>query len=85
MPKTRVNCKIRICEERNGRFCYDCAQFPCKTLKHLDLRYRTKYGMSEIDNLQFIRDNGMKEFLQDQRRRFESERGILCVHNKTYH
>ena len=84
-PKTRVNCKLRICKERKGKFCYECTQFPCDWLKHLDYRYRTKYGMSEIENLIFIRENGMKKFLEQERKKWFFEKGVLCVHDKKYY
>ena len=62
-PVSRERCFMRVCDKRTGRFCCDCAEFPCKKLKHLDKRYRTKYGMSEIENLQFIRDHGIRAFM----------------------
>jgi hypothetical protein len=84
-PKTRVHCRLRICEKRNGRFCCNCAEFPCDRLRRLDLRYRTRYGMSEIENLEFIRDNGIKRFLENERKRWICEEGIFCVHDKKYY
>ena len=41
------------------RFCYECRNFPCRRLEALDKRYRTKYQMSMIDNLEFIKENGI--------------------------
>ena len=68
-PKTRVFCKIRICQERKGKYCFNCPRFPCDRLKSLDKRYRTKYGMSEIENLEFIRCRGdfskIKSYLEE--------------------
>ncbi|MFB0921118.1 MAG: DUF3795 domain-containing protein [Oscillospiraceae bacterium] len=48
------------------RFCFECKDFPCKRLKALDKRYRTKYNMSMIENLISIRDFGMESFLRSQ-------------------
>jgi len=84
-PKTIAQCYMRICRERAGKFCFDCAVFPCERLQHLDLRYRTKYGMSEIENLEFIRDNGIRKFVERERRRWISEKGVFCVHDKQYY
>jgi len=81
-PPTRFHCSLRICEKRTGAFCYDCEDFPCKKLQHLDLRYRTRYGMSEIENLIFIRDRGIRKFLAYENERWVSEDGICCVHDK---
>ena len=76
---------MRLCTERTGRFCYDCAGFPCDRLKHLDKRYRTRYGMSEIENLEYIRDSGLDAFLEKEQSRWVSERGVLCVHDRRYY
>jgi hypothetical protein len=48
------------------QFCYECEEFPCQRLKHLDRRYRTKYHMSMIENLNFIKEHGMKKFLEKE-------------------
>jgi hypothetical protein len=85
LPKSRENCRMRLCTERTGRFCYDCAGFPCDRLKHLDRRYRTRYGMSEIENLECIRDHGIERFLENERARWVSDRGVLCVHDRRYY
>jgi Protein of unknown function (DUF3795) len=85
LPKTRVNCKMRICTKRTGRFCCRCTEFPCGRLQHLDKRYRIKYGMSEIENLEFIQEYGIRKFVVAERRRWISERGIFCVHDKKYY
>ncbi len=84
-PRTRVNCQLRICTRRTGKFCCDCPEFPCDRLKHLDRRYRTKYGMSEIENLEFIRKSGIREFVRAERRRWISEKGVYCIHDKHYY
>ncbi len=84
-PKTRLYCRLRVCEKRTGAFCYDCAEFPCDHLTRLDLRYRTRYGMSEIANLEWIRENGIRSFLDKERKQWISEKGVLCVHDKKYY
>ena len=84
-PKTRVYCRLRVCGKRTGKFCCDCPEFPCDRLKHLDHRYRTKYGMSEIENLEFIRKNGIREFVAAEHKRWLSEKGLFCVHDKQYY
>jgi hypothetical protein len=76
---------MRLCNNRKGDFCCDCEEFPCAKLKHMDKRYRTKYGMSEIENLEFIRDNGIRKFIAREQKRWMCERGIFCVHDKKYY
>jgi hypothetical protein len=84
-PKTRVHCRLRACIKRSGRLCCCCAVFPCDRLRRLDLQYRTRYGMSQIENLEFIRDNGIKRFLEQERKRWMGEVGVFCVHDKKYY
>jgi hypothetical protein len=58
-----------VCEKlKNGtvRFCFECPDYPCKRLKALDKRYRTKYHMSMIENLETIRTDGLDAFLDRQ-------------------
>jgi hypothetical protein len=44
-----------------------------------------RYGMSEIENLEFIRDGGLRKFLEKERKRWICEKGIFCVHEKKYY
>ncbi len=41
--------------------------FPCDNLRVLDDRYRTKYGMSMVENLLQIQAKGMGQFLKKRR------------------
>ena len=84
-PKTRVGCKIKTCEkiaEGNVKFCFSCDSFPCAKLKHLDKRYRTKYGMSMIDNLETIKEFGIRRFIRNEKERWICPkcREMICVH-----
>jgi hypothetical protein len=85
MPKSRAQCQMRLCRKRKGKFCCHCAEFPCARLSQLDKRYRTRYGMSEIENLIFIRDHGLKKFLEAESKRWIFEEGILCVHDRMFY
>lgn len=76
---------MRLCDKRTSRFCYTCTKFPCDRLRLMDRRYRTRYGMSEIENLEFIRDRGIRRFLEREREKYLSEKGILCVHDKKFY
>ena len=85
-PKSCNKCKIVMCEKSisNGwNTCAPCDK-PCRRLKDLDKRYSTKYHMSMVDNLAYIRDNGMDAFLQQQAVRFKcpSCGAVLCVHRE---
>ena len=64
-------------------YCYECTDFPCKQLQKLDKRYREKYNMSMVVNLEYIKEKGMKEFLHAQEEKYKCNncKGIICVHN----
>ena len=84
-PKHCVVCRIRNCDglgdEEQG-FCFACATFPCARLRRLDKRYRTKYGMSMIENLESIRRFGLAEFVAREKERWACPEcgSELCVH-----
>lgn len=84
-PAYCLKCCIKLCQDRAGKYCFDCNKFPCTRLKQLDKRYRGKYGMSEIENLEFIRDRGIEEFLNNEHKKWQSEEGTFCVHDKKYY
>lgn len=65
------------------RFCYECEAFPCNRLKSLDKRYRSKYHMSMIENLKFIKENGIEMFLEKEAINWHCPEcdGVICCHN----
>jgi len=82
----RNRCRIRNCEKiASGeiKYCSDsCGRFPCAKLKQLDKRYRTKYGMSMMDNLEVINDLGIRQFIRNEKGKWLCpECGeMICVH-----
>ena len=86
-PVSIARCKIRNCPKIKNKeidFCFKCSDFPCGQLKNLDKRYRDKYNMSEIGNLNNIKNFGIEKFLEDQKKRWMCEKcgGVICVHKK---
>jgi hypothetical protein len=64
---TCVNCKIKNCAKLVAggfQYCFECDDFPCERITHLDNRYRTKYATSPIDNLLTIQRIGVRKFTQ---------------------
>jgi len=43
---------------------HECNYYPCEKLRHLDERYRNKYGMSMVENLNTIKKYGLKTFIK---------------------
>ena len=84
-PVTRVVCKIKTCElfqKGKARFCFKCKKCPCNILKHLDVRYRTRYNMSMLENLESIKKIGIKKFIGSEKITWACPEcgGIICVH-----
>lgn len=75
--------KCELLKNGEVRFCFECDSFPCKRLKSLDKRYRTKYHLSMIDNLRFIQEKGMKVFLEIEKNKWSCLKcgGLICCHN----
>jgi len=83
--KSIERCIIRNCmylKETISGFCNDCEKYPCQRLKQLDKRYRTRYTMSMIDNLESIRNIDLDKFVENENQRWICPNcgEILCVH-----
>ena len=82
--KSCALCRIKSCGEMaaKARYCYSCRVFPCARLKRLDKRYRTRYGMSMIQNLVEIRESGIRSFVRKEKERWACQGcgALLCVH-----
>ncbi len=83
--KSCIRCIIRNCEtikSNDSGFCYECPRFPCRRLKELDKRYRTKYAMSMLENLEAIRTLGLLGFVGKEKERWRCPDcgGTICVH-----
>jgi len=84
-PKHCRSCSIVNCgflAKTTSGFCHECGKYPCTRLKGLDRRYRTNYGMSMIENLDFIKNTGLEKFIQNEEKRWTcgSCGSGLCVH-----
>jgi hypothetical protein len=84
-PITRTKCKIKNClifQKGETKFCFDCKKFPCNNLKHLDKRYQTKYNMSMIENLEYIKNFDINKFIRNEKIRWTCSEcgGTICVH-----
>ena len=78
-------CIIRNCEtlQSTGEyFCYACQKFPCTRLKQLDKRYRTRYNTNLLDNLLYIKNHGLINFMEKEVERWHCPTcgGTICIH-----
>ncbi len=80
----RKRCILKNCEKRLQNGWEDCSpcEHPCARLKQLDKRYRTKYETKLVDNLAYIRGNGMNAFLLQQTKQWTCPTcgSLKCMH-----
>ncbi|MBU2494688.1 MAG: DUF3795 domain-containing protein [Bacteroidetes bacterium] len=86
-PNHCRNCTIKKCvhlKNSGSKYCVDCEIYPCARLKSLDKRYRTKYGMSLIENLNAIKRDGIRKFTQNEKIKWKCYNcgNIICVHDE---
>jgi uncharacterized OB-fold protein len=53
-------------------------------VKHMDKRYRTRYNMSVIENLENIQRLGIRKFVANEKIRWACPNcgGMICVHRQ---
>jgi hypothetical protein len=78
-------CKIKNCEffrNKNAAFCFECNDFPCDKIVHIDKRYRNKYNTSLIENLEDIKNLGIKKFLKNEEEKWTCSKcgGTISIH-----
>ncbi len=86
IPNSCQRCTIRNCsvnQNNKSKLCYECESYPCQRLKQLDKRYKTKYHMSMIENLEYIKNLGIDKFLSNEEERWKCKNcnSIVCVHH----
>jgi hypothetical protein len=69
--------------ENRITYCFECGDFPCPNLTHIDKRYKQLYRMSMIDNLMLIKDRGIGFLLETEDRKWECPEcgGVISCHN----
>lgn len=83
--KACLTCAIKNCRELavgGHRFCFSCAKYPCADLLHLNGRYRRKYGVNLIANLERIQAAGVENFVAEEESKWSCPEcgSRLCMH-----
>jgi hypothetical protein len=86
--KSCLQCPIKNCAALiagNYQFCFECDQFPCRHIKHIDKRYRSRYAMSMIENLEAIQREGIHTFVRREQEKWTCPGcgKTICVHKQT--
>ncbi|MFH1197316.1 MAG: DUF3795 domain-containing protein [bacterium] len=86
-PNYCIGCHIKNCDmltSSKSKYCFGCTKYPCIRLKKLDKRYKIKYGMSMIENLNKIKEIGIRKFTQLEKQKWTCPNcgSIICVHRE---
>ena len=77
--------KKRCAKLMSGKvqYCFECNEFPCKNLEHIDKHYQERYKMSMIENLNYIKEHGMEKLLEREEEKWRCPEcgGTICCHN----
>lgn len=65
-------------------FCYECKHYPCKHLNRVDARYRKNYIVSIKENLEHIKQLGIRQFIEEEYAKHRCPRcgGLFSIHNR---
>ena len=65
------------------QYCYECEDFPCERLQHLDKSYRSNFRMSMIENLEYMKKSSIEEFLLREEEKWKCPEcgAVVCCHN----
>ena len=77
-------CIIKNCSKlakTKSKFCYECADFPCKRMKDLNKRYVTRYNYDTFKTLENISDKGVRKIAQELSKKYSCPGGTICVHD----
>lgn len=80
-----LTCAIRNCRALaagHHEFCFSCDDYACEELLQLDDRYRAKYRVSVIENLERIKVIGVAAFCAEDTARWACPNcgALLCMH-----
>jgi len=78
-------CSIKTCPEKDGDAnlpCSRCSKYPCRRIKDLEKRYKSKYGESIYENFESIKRLGIRAFIRREKLKWTcpSCGKLLCVH-----
>lgn len=83
-PEHCRRCQIKDCvRERGLSYCHGCGEYPCRRIKALEKSYRTRYGISLMENSRFAKECGASALLERQKAAFTCPEcgGVISLHD----
>lgn len=83
-PEHCRTCRIKDCVNSKGlSYCFACADYPCRYISSLEKSYRTRYGVSLMDNSAYVKAHGPEDFLERQKEQYTCSAcgGVVSLHD----
>lgn len=70
-------------EKQTVQYCFECPSYPCTPLEQLSSRYRTRYGLDFLQNLELVQGQGEEALLDALSDRYGCEQcgGLKSIHS----
>ena len=84
-PEHCRKCKIKDCIGlKEGNYCFECSDYPCKQIKNLEKSYNKRYQASLMENSEFVREHGLELFMEKQKEKYTCAKcgGIISIHDR---
>lgn len=65
-------------------YCFECEKMPCERLTSINNRYKSKYNVNFLDNLNRMKEIGVDQWLEEQKLLYTCPEcgGEICVHDE---
>ena len=83
-PERCKNCAIKNCAgSKNLVYCYECSEYPCKSIKNLEKSYTQRYNASLIKNGSIVKEQGLIAFQASERIKWSCKKcgGVVSLHD----
>lgn len=83
-PEHCRKCRIKDCiNEKAFSFCFECSEYPCKSVKNLEKSYNKRYQVSLIENCRYVQAYGLEHFMEQQKEKYICPQcgGIISIHD----
>ncbi len=84
-PEHCRKCRIKDCiKEKELIYCFECLDYPCKLIKHLEKSYKQRYRESLMENSAFVQEQGLESFMKMQKEKYTCSKcgGIISIHDR---
>lgn len=84
-PDSCKACRIKECVNKKGlSYCYECMDFPCKSINNLEKSYNKRYKTSILENSMIVKVKGIEAFQADERSNWTCKKclGVISLHDR---